>query len=235
MFQVSSSLASLIEEVVAIFTNSERSVIGKKLSTYLLSFSTFTYFFLLDFFPPLSSAVCFFYVSFYAPPLSVKLNGLLCWYDISGLCVSMMLLSIHIMLLCPLSFPVHSAFGLGFFPPIGLPHSCWISGLSIYNTILTVHALYNFLVLSLALAFSYLLRHTLYLMWYCISDMYDRVRVSIFHAHSCFALQMRLWGENYLPKHVFFIFGHTWSICAPAFVFCIHISQLAHIIVCAPV
>lgn len=27
-----------------------------------------------------------------------------------------MLLSIHIMLLCPLSFPVHSAFGLGFFP-----------------------------------------------------------------------------------------------------------------------
>lgn len=28
----------------------------------------------------------------------------------------MMLLSIHIMLLCPLSFPVHSAFGLGFFP-----------------------------------------------------------------------------------------------------------------------
>lgn len=116
MFQVSSSLASLIEEVVAIFTISERSVIGKKLSTYLLSFSTFTYFFLLDFFP-LSPLLCaFFYVSFYAPPLSVKSNGLLCWYDISGLCVSMMLLSIHIMLLCPLSFPVHSAFGLGFFP-----------------------------------------------------------------------------------------------------------------------
>lgn len=116
MFQVSSSLNSLIEEVVAIFTNSERSVIGKKLSTYLLSFSIFTCFFLIGFFSPLSSAVCFFYVSFYAPPLSVKSNGLLCWYDISGLCVSVMLLSIHIMLLCPLSLPVHSAFVLGFFP-----------------------------------------------------------------------------------------------------------------------
>lgn len=83
------------------------------LSTLFLHFHIF---FPIGFFSPLSSAVCFFYVSFYAPPLSVKSNGLLCWYDISGLCVSMMLLSIHIMLLCPLSFPVHSAFGLGFFP-----------------------------------------------------------------------------------------------------------------------
>lgn len=72
-----------------------------------------------------------------------------------------------------------------------------------------MRALYNFLVLSLALAFSYLLRRTLYLMWYCISDMYDRVRVSIFHAHACFALQMRLWGEKLPTKAcVFYIWAY---------------------------
>lgn len=78
-----------------------------------------------------------------------------------------------------------------------------------------MHALYSFLVLSLALAFSYLLRHTLYLMWYCISDMYDRVRVSIFHAHACFALQMRLWGEKLPTKAcVFYIWAYVKHLCA---------------------
>lgn len=83
MFQVSSSLASLIEEVVAIFTISERSVIGKKLSTYLLSFSTFTYFFLLDFFP-LSPLLCAFFM-FPFMPHHCQLSQMVCFVGMTFL------------------------------------------------------------------------------------------------------------------------------------------------------
>lgn len=37
--------------------------------------------------------------------------------------------------------------------------------------------------------------------------MYDRVRVSIFHAHACFAFQMRLWGKITYQSMCFLYLG----------------------------
>lgn len=93
--------------------------------------------------------------------------------------------------------PHYVAFLLSFLPPLTLclesssPKGCLTLVKSMATPFLVLSwqcVLYQFLLFFLFLICR---GHILYSMWYLISDMYDRVRISEFLARLCFAFQMR--------------------------------------------
>lgn len=143
--------SALIDEVVATFTLTVIEVRGKKTikpfyRRFFLHIHSRVISSLLQYVlsVPLSSPYFF--------PLSVKFNELLCWHDSSVfMCLRAASFCPHYFALSAIVPPFFYTLFRVFFSPIGLSRSCQISGLSVHNTILTVHTLYISLVLSLAL------------------------------------------------------------------------------------
>ncbi len=137
--------SALIDEVVATFTLTLIEVRGKKTikPVYLRFFLHIHYLFfpsLLEYVLSVSLSLPYFF------SLSVKFNELTVLFYVSPHC------SFLSTLCCSScyrsSLLLRSVWSL---PPID---SCQISGLSVHNTVLTVHTLYISLVLSLALSLS---------------------------------------------------------------------------------